>query len=226
MATTTPRLPLRTLRRPLRLDGRLLAGGVLALLVAGAVLLVLSGPAAPQRALAFRADLPAGRTIAPADLQAVPVRLDPAAAAGVIPADEAGRLVGVPLAVPAFRGELAVRGQFARPDGLGPDERAVTLPIGPSVAATGLLQAGELVEVDWAPAVGTPGQGAQRLLAHARLLAVTIPGGAGSGQPAAVTLAVPADTTLTLAQYSSGGSFFLALVPPAAVATPTTPEAP
>src|SRR5690348_12581228 len=141
MATTLT--PSRALRRPRRLDLRAVLGGSLALLAFFATLLAYHGLQAGQSVLELTRDLPAGATLGAGDLQVEAVRLDGAAAAAVIPASDARRVIGATLAGPAYAHQLLLQAQLAARPALAAGQEAMVIALPTDSAEGGAFQPGD-----------------------------------------------------------------------------------
>jgi Flp pilus assembly protein CpaB len=92
-------------------------------------------------------ELPAGAALAAGDLGVSRVRVDEATYSALVPAAERDVLVGRTLAEPVHAHQLLARAQVAGRALLGPDQVALTLPVGPETTVGGRLRPGDAVRV-------------------------------------------------------------------------------
>src|SRR2546423_1386087 len=139
--------PERILRRPRRVDLRVVVGILLALsAVLGSI--TFWGSAMDTRAvLVATRDMPAGTALTTGDLATARVRLGDALYAAAIPADALDSLSGKPLAEPVHTHQVIVRAQVVNGPILGPDKLAMTVAVKAETAAGGRLKQGDAVEV-------------------------------------------------------------------------------
>jgi Flp pilus assembly protein CpaB len=192
MAATIPLTPSRALRRPRRLDMRALLGMFIMLATLGGSILVWSSATTGRDVLVAANDLPAGATLAAADLLTVSVRVDPSESDGLIPATQLHTLVGrtlrEPVARHAFLSSAVVTGQPA----LGRDEMELTIPVTAQTALDGRLQPGDTVAVLSTENKGTRQAQTTVLIDQARVREVGYDPSSASDSTSTPTVASPA----------------------------------
>jgi Flp pilus assembly protein CpaB len=156
MAATIPLTPSRALRRPRRLDVRALLGLFIMLGTLGGSIIVWSSATAGRDVLVAAADLPAGTTLAAADLLTVSVRVDPQEGDGLVPATQRQAMVGRTLREPLARHAFLSPAAVAVQPGLGPDEMELAIPVTAQAALDGRLQPGDTVAILFTENKGTP----------------------------------------------------------------------
>jgi Flp pilus assembly protein CpaB len=242
---TTARPPLivtPALRRPRRVDLRLVAGTALMLLAAAGAVSTWVVAAPTRDVVVATRDLPAGARLERRDLAVALVRVDDSLYRAAVPAAALPALVGQTLAEPAHAHQLLVPAQVAGPDALAPDQVAYTLPVRPEGALGSQVQPGAFVAVLATTKAASGAALATVALPRARVLQVHRParasllgvaGSAPSGaatQPAdppaavALTLAVSMDEAARLAQARAGGDVDVVVLPPQAPGPSAAPE--
>jgi Flp pilus assembly protein CpaB len=217
------------MRRPWRLDGRVLVGlFIAALAVAGSLALWQRVNDARPVVVATR-DLPTGATLAAADLAVARVRVDDGMYAAAVPADELGALVGRQLAEPIHPQQMVVRQQVSARPPIGPDQVALTIPVNPASAAGGRVRPGDSVAIILTTNKGKPE--AQTTVVLPRVTVYDVGYDQGSavvstgadaadrvarGALSSLTLVVKAPTeAVELASARHNGELDVALLPPA-----------
>lgn len=228
--------PVRALRRPRRVDWRVVAGVLLLLISVLGTITFWSSTIDTRAVLVARRDLPAGATIGTADLAVAQVRLDDTLYAAALPATEQAALAGKQLAEPVHAGQILVRAQVAGPSRLAPDQLAITIAVKTETAAGGALRPGDAVRVFLTQNKGKPDSRTSVVLdrvtvysvGHDERLTMTNPNGATAGTTAtdtgpltSLTLIVTPDQALQLANAKWNGDLDVALLPP----VPDTPSA-
>jgi Flp pilus assembly protein CpaB len=224
--------PKRALHRPRRADPRLVVGGLLTLVGVLGGALFWSGASEGQAVLVAARDLPVGTRLQPGDLAVVRVRVPDASLRTLVPAAEAGALVGHELAEPAHAQQLLGRALLATRPALRADLRAMTVPVAPERTPGTLLRPGDAVLVLVTPRPPAQG-GAEVVLPRAPVYAIgyderaTVGGPVADGRTrrgpvASLTLLVTEGQALQLAQARARGDLDLALLP---AESPTTPDA-
>ncbi len=139
--------PTEALRRPRRLDLRILAG--LGLMVASglAILVLWSAAQTTRGVVVVTRSLPAGARLEANDLAVVQAQLPNAVYRAAVPASERATLVGRQLAQPVYAQQVLARGLLAGQPLLSGEQRAVTIPVSSDRAVGGQLQPGDLVDV-------------------------------------------------------------------------------
>ena len=226
MATTL--LPSEALRRPRRLDVRLVAGVFLAVAAFLGTLGAYAHLSASRDVLVAARGLPVGAVLTADDLQSVAVRLDDQTYRAAVPASERDVLAGRTLAAPVFAHEVLARAQFAAAPALAPGEEAYSIALPADTAIGGRFQPGDAVQVLWVDGgKGAADAQAVVLLERVAVLDVTYqPTGAvasagarSAASPAAVaalTLAVTREQAVQLAQAKVAGQLDVAVLPPVA----------
>ena len=233
--------PSRAIRRPRRLDLRVVIGILLALVAVFGSLTFWSSAVDTRAILVATRDLPAGATLSTGDLATARVRLDDALYAAAIPADDLNTLLGTPLAEPVHAHQMIVRPQLAGGPLLAADQLAMTIAVKSETAVGGRLKQGDAVQVLLTTNGGKPESRTTVVLPRVtvysvgydqRLAAVSPGGGTASGAPsggiaaeatgplASLTLIVTPEQALQLAAAKWNGDLDVALLPP----LPATPS--
>jgi Flp pilus assembly protein CpaB len=216
--------PEQALRRPWRLDGRKVAGLFLFLVVVAGTLLWWDQATLTRSFVVAARELPAGATLSAADLAVARLAADEVVVANAVPAEGRDGLVGRVLAEPVHAGELLLRPHLATGPRLGPDEMALTVPVGPASAAGGRIRPGDQVRVFATFARGRPESRTEVVLERATVYGVgsdeppAVVGGAETGAPGRLgwaTLVVSGADAARLARARHDGDVDLALLPPA-----------
>lgn len=232
--------PMRALRRPFRLDLRVVLGLVLALAAVGGGLATWSAATETRGILVATRNLPVGATLRADDLVVAQVHLDAALYAAALPANELAAIVGRRLAEPAHAGQILARGQLATRPLLGPGDLALTIAVRPETAAGGRLRPGDGVRVLVTRDKGKPESSTATVLERVVVYEVGfdarlsvgvadrgVEGDAGDGPLASLTLIVTPEQATQLANAKWNGDLDVALLPPdPGVATPTPNGAP
>jgi len=178
MATTLT--PSQALRRPRRLDLRLVVGAFLTIGVFVGTLAAYAGLSASRDVLVAARDLPAGAVLTAEDLTSVPVRLDDQTYRAAVPASKRSALAGTVLSVPLAAHQVLARAQLAAQGALAPGQEAFVISLPPDTAAGGAFQPGDQIQVIWVQgSKGAAGVQASVLIARVRVLAVTYQDAAG-----------------------------------------------
>ncbi|MBV9577338.1 MAG: hypothetical protein JO057_01975, partial [Chloroflexi bacterium] len=139
--------PARALRRPRRADPRAIVGVFLTLAaLAGSVAFWVSTTDTRPVVIAAH-DLPAGATLAAADLGIAYIRADDAIYQAALPGDMLDSLIGRQLDEPIHTDQVLARAQLATAFGLAPDQVAITIPAHPDTAVDGRLRPGDSVQI-------------------------------------------------------------------------------
>jgi Flp pilus assembly protein CpaB len=229
----TPQAAQARLRRrfSLRVLGALLIMAVTVVLFVG--IEVWATPATRAVVVAAR-DLPAGARLHRGDLRQAQVQLADAQAQAAIAAEALDSLEGRELAAPVFTDQVLVWKQVAAVDQpvLEPGFRAMAFAVTPATAVGGAIEAGDRVQVIATRNKGRPDAESQILLEAARVVNV----GRGEAGPTdgigpvattpalpterpaqpitTVTLAVPTELAVSLAQATAGADVEILLIPP------------
>jgi hypothetical protein len=126
--------PPRTLDEPRRVDVRLIIGAALFLVGAGGGAVVHSLADDTRSVLVAARDLPAGARLAPGDLAVAKVRVDDEMYGAAVPAVERDTYAGKQLNEPVHAHQLLTRAQLSTRSPLGPDQVALTIPVGADTA--------------------------------------------------------------------------------------------
>lgn len=224
MATTLR--PSQALRRPRRLDLRLVVGAFLTIGVFVGTLAAYSGLSASREVLVAARDLPAGAVLTTDDLAAVPVRLDDQTYGAAVPASDRSAVTGAVLTAPVYAHQVLARAQFTAHVALAPGQEAFVISFPPDTAAGGRFHPGDDIQVIWVKgSKGAADAQASVLIARARVLAVTYQadaGVAGAGARsvgaaqaiATLSLAVSPEQAVLLAQAKVAGQLDAAALPP------------
>jgi Flp pilus assembly protein CpaB len=242
MAAALTLSPARALRRPRRIDARALAGILVTLAAFGGSLAYWTSTTTTRGVVVATHDLPAGSSLAGADLSVTQLHADDAVYEAAVPADALESLIGHQLAEPVHAHQVLARAQVTSSSPLAADRIALTIPARPDTASGGRLHPGDQVRV-----LGTTSDKA-RAEAHTRVvveralvfdigrdpttsssLGDAVDGGgdrANRGAISSVTLAVTQDEARDLAQARRAGELDIALLPPQAPAPPSGPPKP
>lgn len=223
MATTLT--PSRALRRPHRLDLRLVVGAILTIGVFIGTLAAYAGLSATRNVLTATRDLPAGTVLAADDLASVPARLDDQTYQAAVPATDRSTVTGAILTTPLYAHQVLARAQFAARAALAPGQVAFVISLPPDTAAGSDLHPGDNIQVIWVKgSKGTTDVQASVIIPRVRVLAVTYQtaggvsgvnsGAAGAPAIATITLAVTPEQAVLLAQAKIAGQLDTALLPP------------
>ena len=139
--------PSRALRRPRRIDMRLVVGLLLMVATTLASLAFWTATSDARPIVVATHALPALAVLTPADLTVVHVRMDDALYQAAIPGDEMTALVGKPLAEPVHAQQVLVRAQVGTRPSLAADQVAMTIAITPETGVGGRLRPGDQVLV-------------------------------------------------------------------------------
>lgn len=219
--------PARALRRPFRLDLRILLGLALALAAVGGNVAAWKAATDTRAVLVVTRDLPAGSVLVVSDLDVAQLNLADALYAAALPATDLSAVVGQRLAEPAHTGQVLARGQLASRPLLGPGQVALTIAVRPETAAGGRLQPGDSVQVLVTRDKGKPGSATTTVLERVVIyevgydprlsvgIAEADPAAAsGSGPLASLTLVVTPEQATQLANAKWNGDLDVALLPP------------
>jgi pilus assembly protein CpaB len=139
--------PAQALRQPRRLNVRALVGVFLMLAFFTGSMAYWTATSDTKAVLVATRDLPVGAPLQPSDLAVARVRLDDGLYAAALPADEQTSLIGRQLAYPVLANQLLVRAQLSPRPLIGPDQVALTIPVGAQTAAGGRIKPGDAVRV-------------------------------------------------------------------------------
>lgn len=231
MVGTVALSPSRALRRPRRRDFRAIFGLFLLLFATGSSIAFWGTTSTTRAVVVSTRDLPAGARLGSADLAVARVRVDDSMYGAAVPEDEMGQLVGRQLAEPLHAQQLLVRAQFSSRRPLGASEVAMTIPVTAHSALGGRVRPGDAVEVVLTVGKGTAEARSTVVLPRVavyevghdeRLTTVATSGAsggdavgraAGQGPISWVTLVVPQEQVLQLAQAKWAGELDVALLP-------------
>ena len=225
MAVTTL-TPAQALRQPRHVDLRAIAGLVImALGIAGSISYWSTTNDSREVVVAAR-DLPAGASLQASDLVVASVRVDDTLYRAAIPSSSLSNVVGKRLSSPLYAGQVVAQKQVTGPEALGPGQLAVSVPISPSDAATGILPLSD-VQVLVTTDKGKPTSKTSVVLARVRVADIVYDQAqavinSGSGPPSSqqrvssLTLIVTPDQAVQLAQARFNGDLSVALLPPEA----------
>ncbi len=232
MATVTL-TPARAARRARRVDRRVLAGIVLAIVASGCSFLFWGASTETRSVLVAVHDLPSGATLAAGDVTVARVHLTDPLYQAAIPATEQTSLVGTQLSEPIHAHQVLVHAQFPARPALGPGQLGLTIPMSPETAVGGHLHAGDAVQVLLTLNKGKPESRTTVVLPRVTVLDVgyvqrsTVVNTSGTGNStdqavdqgpvASLTLIVTQEQAVQLAQARWSGDLDVALLPP----TPT-----
>jgi pilus assembly protein CpaB len=222
----------RALKKPRRLDLRVVLGIILSLLaVLGSVAYWTLTSDARSVLIATR-DLQMGATFQQEDLAVAGFRVDDAIYAKTIPAEELSSLVGRELAEPVHPQQLLVRAQVSNRPPFAPDQRAMTIAVSPETAVGGRIRPGDSVQVLVTTNKGTPEAKTEVVLPRVTVFDVgydqqlTVVGSMGSSdasQPSlgggslkSVTLVVSEPEALALGRAKWNGELDVLLLSPQA----------
>jgi pilus assembly protein CpaB len=206
-------------------SGRLSRGHVV-MIVAGLAGIALSFAVLRERPGDARVvvadhEIRAGEAVGPRDFRAVPVTMNDALLATLVPVRDLGRFRGRIAVATIAEGELVPR-RMLRPRAARGGLRAMSIPIDPSRAVGGRLAAGDRVDVLFA------GEHAVSIIvADAEVLAVDARSRAGIGEstsPFMVTIAVNAQQSQLVAAAIADGNISLARTTGARSARGTAPQ--
>jgi Flp pilus assembly protein CpaB len=218
--------PTRALRKPWRLDGRVLAGLFLAAVVFAGSLAVWQRSNDSRPVVVAARDLPAGATLTASDVTVARVRLDDEMYAAAVPGDEAASLVGRQLAAPVYARQIVGRPQVSTRSAIAPDQVALTIPVTTESAVGGRVRPGDDVQVLLTTNKGKPESRTTVLLpratvydvgygARAAVVATNDAPDRGSARPlTSVTLVLSQQQSVALAHARHNGELDVALLPP------------
>lgn len=224
MATTLT--PSQALRRPRRLDIRLVVGAFLTIGVFVGTLAAYAGLSASRDVLVAARDLPVGAVLTAEDLTSVPVRLDDQTYRAAVPASDRAAVTGAVLTAPLYAHQVLARAQFAAHSALAPGQEAFVISLPPDTASGGRFHPGDEIQVIWVKgSKGTADVQASVLIQQARVLDLTYQAAAGvasagarsvetAGAIATITLAVTPEQAVLLAQAKVAGQLDAARLPP------------
>jgi len=228
MATVTL-TPARAARRARRVDRRVLAGIVLAMVASGCSFLFWGASTETRSVLVAVHDLPSGATLGAGDVTVARVHLTDPLYQAAIPSTEQTTLLGTQLSEPIHAHQVLVHAQFPARPALGPGQLGLTIPISPETAAGGHLHAGDAVQVLLTLNKGKPESRTTVVLPRVIVLDVgytqqsTVVNTTGaaesanrstdSGPVTSLTLMVTQDQAIQLAQARWSGDLDVALLP-------------
>lgn len=226
--------PARAIRRPWRLDLRVVFSLLVTVAATGGMLLYANSIAVTRPLLIFTRDLPSGTVLTAADLEVAQVRVDDDIYAAAVAGDELSAVLGSALAEPAHARQIVVRAQISERPRLARDQLALTIPVSAASAAGGQLREGDEVQVLLTRNGGKPEAETVVVLERVRVYDVgyderaairTTSQQTTPGPLAWLTLIVTTEQARALAGARHSGELDVALLPPLAPVPPATPAA-
>lgn len=232
-AATAGLTPARALRRPRRVDLRVLVGLGLALLAFSGSLAFWAAASDTRAVVVATRSLPPGATIATSDLTVARVHMDERLYVAAVPADALASLVGKELSQPIYADQVLAQGQVlgnSRP-AVAADQMALTIPVSPSTAAGGQVRPGDSVQVIATTNKGKPeaetsvvldrvvvyevGRDQQMAVVSTAATGDSSAGGVShQGPVSSLTLVVSQEQAVQLAKARWNGDLDVALLPP------------
>lgn len=226
--------PARAIRRPIRLDLRILLGLALALTAVGGNVAAWKAATDTRAVLVVTRDLAAGSVLVMGDLDVAQLNMDDRLYAAALPATDLATVVGRRLAEPAHAGQVLALGQLASRPLLSPGQVALTIAVRPETAAGGRLRPGDSVSVLVTRDKGKPGSSTSTVLERVVVFEVgydprlsvgladeDLAAAPGGGPLASITLVVTPEQATQLANAKWNGDLDVALLPPESGASPT-----
>ena len=217
--------PARAIRRPWRLDLRVVLSLLVTVAAIGGMLLYANSVAVTRPLLIVTRDLPAGAVLTASDLVVAQVRVDDDIYAAAVAGDDLTMVIGSSLAEPAHAQQILVRAQVSGRPRLTPEQLALTIPVSAASAAGGQLRGGDEVQVLLTRNTGKPDAETVVVLDRVRIYSVghdersiaissTATDRGDAGPLASLTLIVTAEQARALASAKHGGELDVALLPP------------
>ncbi len=219
--------PAEALRVPGHLNRRLLLGTFISLLATTITLSTWTSLSSTRPVLVATRDLPVGAKIGASDLTTAQVNVPDAVYAASVPASEQPALIGKQVTEPVHAGQIVQSSQASEGARLGQDQMAMTIAVGPEVAAGGTLQPGDHVQVLVTRNKGEPNSTTEVVLPSPTVYTIgydpTSYGlaagneAASSGEPgtlSTLTLILSSQDALKLANAKWNGDLDVVLLPP------------
>ncbi|MFN8473859.1 MAG: Flp pilus assembly protein CpaB [Anaerolineae bacterium] len=223
---SSPLTPSRALRRPRRIDMRIVVGVLLMLATTLGSLAFWTAISDARPVVVATHDLPALAVLTPSDLTVAHVRMDDTLYQAAIPGDDLNTLVGKPLSQPVYAQEVLVRPHIAPRPALAADQVAMTIAITPETGVGGRLRPGDQVQVLVTLNKGKPDVRSAVVLDRVTVYDVgyeqrvgaintdSITGSGAQGTARWLTLAVTAEQSRQLAEAKGSGDLDVTLLPP------------
>ncbi len=226
MAVAGALSPTRAIRQSRRIDARVPVSILILLAAIGGALVFFSANNDTRGVLVATHDLPAGATLTSGDLAIARVRVDDSLYQAAIQQASLSQIVGKQLAEPVHAQQLLVPAQVSSRPVIGPNDVAMTIPVGPSSAVGGRIRAGDSVRVIATLNKQKPDAKTSVVLDRARVYDVGYAQGvtsvtgaapadpARTGQIAWITMLLGADDAVKLSEARWNGDLDVVLLPP------------